>query len=132
MKHLKLFEQFESTVITIVIDGAEKTFTILQQGKKVYLMLDGEVYQRLDIHIPDSDELNDDEFFMTPDVDQNIVDELEDQGFIQKLDEESIVGDKKDTLTEIMLIFLNTRKKLKFFGIYCIVISIVSFLFFMK
>jgi len=97
MKHLKLFEQFESTVITIVIDGTEKTFTILQQGKKVYLMLDGEVYQRLDIHIPDSDELNDDEFFMTPDVDQNIVDELENQGFIQKLDEESVAGDKKVT-----------------------------------
>lgn len=31
-----------------------------------------------------------------------------------------------------LLIFLNTRKKLKFFGIYCIVISVVSFLFFMK
>lgn len=31
-----------------------------------------------------------------------------------------------------LLIFLNTRKKLKFFGIYCIVISVVSFFFFVK
>lgn len=43
MKHLKLFEEFESGVISIIIDGEEQTFTILSQGKKVYLMLDGEV-----------------------------------------------------------------------------------------
>lgn len=97
MKHLKLFEEFESSVITIIIDGEEMTFTILSKDKKIYLMKDDEIYQRLDVQIPDSEELDIDEFFMAPDVDKNIVEELENQGFIQKLDIESIAGDKKVT-----------------------------------
>jgi len=95
MKHLKLFEEFESDVITIVIDGDEQTFTILQKGRKIYLMKDDEIYQRLDIQIPDSEDLEIDEFFMAPDVQLNIVEELENQRFIQKLEKESIAGDKK-------------------------------------
>jgi len=97
MKHLKLFEEFESTAITIVINGKEQTFTISQEGKKIYLMRDNDIYQRLDIQIPDSDELEIDEFFMAPDVQPNIVEELKNQGFIQKLNKESIAGDKKVT-----------------------------------
>jgi len=97
MKHLKLFEKFESDVITIVIDGKELTFTILSSNKKVYLMKGEDIYQRLDIQIPDSDELEIDEFFMAPDVKLNIVEELKNQRFIQKLEKESVAGDKKVT-----------------------------------
>ncbi len=95
MKHLKIFEEFESTVITIVIDGKEMTFTILSDNNKVYLMKGDEIYQRLDIHIPDSEELDIDEFFMSPEVRYEIVEELESQRFIQKLDNESVAGDEK-------------------------------------
>jgi len=95
MKHLRLFEEFESSVITIVINSEEQTFTIYQDVRKVYLMKGDEIYQRLDIKIPDSDELDIDEFFMDPEVNVDIVEELETQRFIQKLDKESIAGDKK-------------------------------------
>ena len=97
MKHLKLFEEFESSVITIVIDGNEQTFTILSENSKVYLMKGDEIYQRLDIKIPDSEELDIDEFFMDPNVRSEIVEELETQRFIQKLDIESVAGDEKVT-----------------------------------
>jgi hypothetical protein len=92
---ITLFENFESSVITIVIDGDENTFNVLSKNNKVYLMMQDEIYQRLDIKIPDSKELQDDEFFMAPDVRREIVDELENQNFIQKINKESIAGDKK-------------------------------------
>lgn len=95
MKHLKIFEEFESSVVTIVIDGKEQTFTISQNNQKVYLMKGDEIYQRLDIQIPDSKELDIDEFFMSPEVRSEIVEELENQMFIQKLDKEAVAGDKK-------------------------------------
>ena len=95
MKHLKLFEDFESGIISISLDGKEYTFTLSQKGKKIYLKKDDEIYQRLDIEIPDSQELEEDEFFMAPDVKKEIVNELIGQGFIQKLNKESIAGNKK-------------------------------------
>jgi hypothetical protein len=95
MKHLKLYEEFESSVINIIIDNEEYVFTIKKEGDKVLLMKGNDIYQRLDIKIPDSKNLENDEFFMDTNVRIEIIDELEKQGFIQKINKESIAGDKK-------------------------------------
>lgn len=95
MKHIKLFENFNSSVINIIIDGKEYVFTIKNENKKILLMKENEIYQRLDIIIPDSKKLEDNEFFMSPNVKQEIVEELKNQGFIQTIDKSSIAGDKK-------------------------------------
>jgi len=95
MIYLKIFEDFKSDVISIVIDGKELTFTIKSSNKNIYLMKNNNIYQKLDINIPDSSDLDDGEFFMNPNVKNVIVDELKNQGFIQELNKESIAGDKK-------------------------------------
>lgn len=98
MKHLKVFEEFnnnETSPINIIVDGEDLTFTIINNDNKIYLMKDDNIYQELSVEIPDSDDLEDDEFFMSPDVKKEIIDELVSQGFLQKLDKKSIAGDKK-------------------------------------
>lgn len=98
MKHLKIFEEFnnnETSPINIMVDGKDLTFTIINDDNKIYLMKDDSIYQELSVDIPDSDDLEDDEFFMAPDIKKEIVDELVSQGFLQKLDKESVAGDKK-------------------------------------
>ena len=64
---IKLFENFISSVIIIVINGKEYVFTIKKENSKILLMNKAEIYQRLDITIPDSKNLENDEFFMSPD-----------------------------------------------------------------
>jgi hypothetical protein len=95
LKHTKLFEEYTSEVINIFIDGKDYVFKVKQDGRKVFLMEDDKVYQRLDIDIPESQNLQEDEFFMSPDVRQEIVDELTEQGFIDKINKVAVAGDKK-------------------------------------
>lgn len=95
MKHLKLFEEYISDVINIFFDGEDYVFKLKQDGRKVFLLDKGNIYQRLDVEIPESKNLADDEFFMSPDVRKEIIDSLIEQGFIEKLDKTSMAGDKK-------------------------------------
>lgn len=95
MKYLRFFEEYTSEVINIFIDGKDYVFKVKQDGRKVFLMEDDKVYQRLDIDIPESQNLQEDEFFMSPDVRQEIVDELTEQGFIDKINKVAVAGDKK-------------------------------------
>jgi len=54
-------------------------------------------YEDLSVTIPDSKDLDKDEFFLNPDIDKNLVNELVNQGFIEKSDKESMAGNKKTT-----------------------------------
>jgi len=52
-------------------------------------------YEDLSIIIPDSKELDKDEFYINPTLDVGIVDELENQGFIECTNKVSIAGNKE-------------------------------------
>ena len=49
----------------------------------VTLMYSDSVYDELSVSVPDSDELDRDEFFLNPDIDKKLVDKLVSQGFIE-------------------------------------------------
>ena len=88
-----------SGVIKINIDDDEMYFHLKYDDKKlpfeVSLYLEDGKYGDLSIIIPDSEELNRKEFFLNPEINTKIVEELETQNFIQKSGKESIAGDKK-------------------------------------
>lgn len=94
-RYVKLFEDFSTDVINIVLDGKEYVFKIDQNDKGIFLTKDDKIYQRLDIKIPESENLSDDEFFMSPDVRIEIIEQLETQGIIDKLNKTTVAGDKK-------------------------------------
>lgn len=52
-------------------------------------------YYDLSINIPGSDELDSDEFYLNPDIDNDLVKVLVDQGFLEETSHESMAGDKK-------------------------------------
>ena len=96
VKYLKKFESYRTGAVSITIDGVENVFTLKRDDMRVYLMKDDEVYQQLDIETPDTKNLDDDEFYMAPDIPKEIVDELTAQGFIDKCEkDESLAGDQK-------------------------------------
>jgi hypothetical protein len=87
-------ENFKSEPISI----GDKTYyieTALKDNKlNVYLIYKGNLYEELSVIIPESDNINKDEFFLNPKVRYSIVNELETRKFIQKLDKQAKAGDK--------------------------------------
>ena len=53
------------------------------------------IYEHLSVNIPHSKNLGVDEFFINPLIDEDMVNILEDEGFIECTNIESISGDKK-------------------------------------
>ena len=99
---MKTFLQFikenkDSETGIISIDGTiyHLQFNETKDGLKVDLMIDNDIYQELSIFLPDTDKLDNNEFFINPIVDKKIIDKLEKENFISKGDTETIAGDKK-------------------------------------
>ena len=91
----KIFESIdESGVFSVIIDGNNILFH-LRYSDKIYIMIDEEIYQELSIELPKSKGLDENEFFMNPDVDENIINVLIDENFIEVSDEESIAGEQE-------------------------------------
>jgi len=90
-----------SGVIKIILDGIEMYFRLKYDDVKlpfeVLLYVDDSKYSDLSVTIPDTEDLNRKEFFLNPEINSKIVDELEKQNFISKTGKESIAGDKKTT-----------------------------------
>jgi hypothetical protein len=65
------------------------------KNNKLYvdLYLNKMKYQPLSILIPDSENLNKNEFYINPEVDLNLIDELIKQNFISKGENTAIAGD---------------------------------------
>ena len=61
---------------------------------EIKILYKDEYYTDLSIDIHGK-ELNKDEFFINPDIDDNLIKELEEQGFIEMTDKKIMAGDKK-------------------------------------
>lgn len=62
---------------------------------KVELWIHNGKYQNLSIIIPDSKNLGHKEFYLNPSVNLEIVETLENEGFIENTGKESVAGDEK-------------------------------------
>jgi hypothetical protein len=97
---IKLFEEYSSGVFKVELPD-KILYLYLNvdyvDGETIVDMVDddGDLYQHLSIKLPDSDKLENEEFFLNPEVNKNIVDVLIEQGFIEKTEKESIAGNKK-------------------------------------
>jgi len=94
----QLFEDFQSGVVRCIVNNKPLVFKLkvnnTEKGTKVYLMLDDQLYDELSILVPDTNKLTSGEFFLNPDINPDIVKELESQNFIQKSGKNSKAGDK--------------------------------------
>lgn len=86
----KLFESDESGFFSV---GGVVYY--LRYSDKIYIMLDDEIYQELSIEIPDTKQLENSGFFMNPEVNQDIINILIDENFIEETNKKSIAGDKE-------------------------------------
>jgi len=98
-KHMKPFESYQmkepvSGVFSVKIEDTIMYFK-LKYSDEIYLELDGELYQNLSITLPTTDILEENEFFINPDVDHKIIEVLVRENFIEKSNNVSVAGDKK-------------------------------------
>lgn len=89
----------EDALISIIVNGKNIYFHIKYNEDKIPFEVklvthDGE-YIDLSIKIPDSENLNRNEFFLNPEVESEIVDTLERENFIEESGKISVAGDKK-------------------------------------
>jgi hypothetical protein len=71
------------------------SYDIDKKPFEINLINNDELYDNLSIIIPDSKELDNNEFFLNTEIDNNIINELIKQGFIIKTEKKSIAGDKQ-------------------------------------
>jgi hypothetical protein len=100
---IKKFEQYINENYKsnpILIDGNTYYMNSEIKNKKLYVSLiyKGDLYEELSVVIPESDNINDDEFFLNPKVKYSIVSELENQKFIQKLNKRAKAGNRETVL----------------------------------
>ena len=92
------FEDY-SGVISVVVKGRTLYFHLKYDENKrpfeVELQIDAGKYDNLSVIVPDSDELDNKEFFLNPKIDKNIVKSLEKENFIQETGKETIAGEYK-------------------------------------
>lgn len=93
MRYLKIFEDFTTSVVK-VDDLVLRLHIDYSNITNVYLLLEDEIYDNLSVELPDSTKLDIGEFFLNPDIDKRIIDELINQGFIEEGDKEAMAGDK--------------------------------------
>lgn len=87
--NFKLYcEDYNTGIVRINLDGHPSVQQLkveeTEKGTRVYLMIDDKVYDELSIILPNSNDLDKSEFFVNPNIDKNIVDELENQNFINR------------------------------------------------
>lgn len=94
MRYLKIFEDFTTSVVK-VDDLVLRLHIDYSNITNVYLLLEDEIYDNLSVELPDSTKLDIGEFFLNPEVDEKIVDELVNQGFIEEGEKEATAGLQK-------------------------------------
>lgn len=62
---------------------------------KVKILYMGKNYEDLFVIVPDTKDLGKDEFFINPNLEEDMIEELERQGFIECTDKISMAGDKE-------------------------------------
>ena len=98
MKYLKTFENFKSGMFKTRIDDNEiilELEVIYDENTEVKLLYNDIYYDDLSVTTPDSENLEKNEFFVNPEIDENIVISLVEQGFITKSDKTTLAGDKE-------------------------------------
>jgi len=99
MFSLKESIDYETGIFNVNLNNNNMTFKLgiehLEDETKVYLLLNNNIYDELSIKTPKYSKLEHDEFFLNPEININIVNELEKQGFIKKSYTTDIAGDKK-------------------------------------
>lgn len=94
---IKRFNKFIKEDYTTSIFNVEDMvyWLYVEEGEicKVYIMLGDDLYEKLSVDLPESFELEDEEFFLNPDVDKKIVDVLINQNFIAEGNKISVAGD---------------------------------------
>ena len=93
----KIFENYKkSGIFGLDIKGKYMSFSlnISEDDRSVKIMYDDALYIELSIEIPGSEELEPGEFFLNPDVDRKIVEELVEQNFIDKGNKTAVAGDQ--------------------------------------
>lgn len=97
-----ILESFKSNPISI----GNKTYYLETKFENdvlnVILYLNDLKYINLSVIVPETKNINKDEFFMNPKVDNKIITELEKQGFIQKLSQKTIAGENETNLYTII------------------------------
>jgi len=100
------FDKF-SGIFTARIDNRNKIFRLEydedSEPFEVNLMSGDELFDKLSVTIPDSDDLDNKEFFMNQDIDRNIILELIRQGFIEESGKTSTAGDKATKSYKIII-----------------------------
>jgi len=97
--NFKIFENFKSGLFGAYVDSKYMTFNldISQDEKTVNIMYDDNLYAELSITIPGSEELENGEFFLNPEINPKILKELVNQSFIEKTTKNAVAGDKTTT-----------------------------------
>ena len=68
----------------------------------MYLISDNSIYDELSIIIPDSDNLSKSEFYINPNISEEIIDTLINENFIQSSGKKSIAGNKETISYKIL------------------------------
>lgn len=86
-----------SGIFSVNLDNGTNVFKLSYNDKekplKVDLITDEHVYDNLSVTVPDSKELDSNEFFLNMEVDKRIIKELIEQGFITKTNKKTMSGD---------------------------------------
>ena len=100
--NFKIFENIMNPIFSVIIDNDKYVFS-LTRTDEINIILDDELYQTLSITIPDTNNLDDNMFFMNPDVRTEIINVLIDDNFIEETDIQAIAGDKETKAYKILL-----------------------------
>jgi len=84
-----------SGVINIDGEYFKLNFDDSKMPFEVNLYVKNGLYNNLSVIVPDSKTLGHKEFFLNPEIEQNIISALKKENFIQETGKESIAGDKK-------------------------------------
>jgi len=95
---ITIFDDY-SGLISVNVDGRTLYFHLKYDDDKfpfeVQLEMRTGEYDDLSVIVPDSEELDRREFFVNPKLDKNIVNTLENEGFIQETGKETVAGEYK-------------------------------------
>lgn len=98
MNYILLFEDYNTGVFKVNINGEELILRLYIEEEpitRVYLILNNEIYEHLSVEIPESKYLNKGEFFLNPEISNNIVEVLINQQFIEETGKKAQAGLKE-------------------------------------
>jgi len=97
----KIFEN-SNPIFSVIINNKKYVFS-LSKTDEINIILDNKLYQKLSITIPDTKKLDDNMFFINPNVKKEIIDILIKENFIEKTNITAIAGDKETKAYKLLL-----------------------------